>query len=58
MNREEILDTIRMLAGSQGFYGRLLSALQGDPDVSERFFEEAEGQNLHNAVDLVIWLET
>lgn len=58
MKREQILETIRMLAHSQGFYGRLYNNLmEMDEDSYEDTMTFLESQNLKDAVDLVMMLE-
>lgn len=59
MNREEIINALRMLARSQGFYGRLLVSLQeaSEEDRNE-FLLTLENCNFKDDVDLVMYLET
>ena len=58
MKRNEIMNTIRGLAKSQGFYGRLLEAIESlDKRKKETFFEMMEAKNFKDAVDLVMFLE-
>ena len=61
MNREDILNAIRMLAQSQGFYGRLLARIlevkEYDPDTYEEFMAELEAQNFGDPVDMVLYFE-
>ena len=61
MKREQIINTIKNLSLSQGFYGRLYRAIEdakeNNPDAYESFMEELESQNFSDAVDLVIYLE-
>lgn len=54
MNEEEILSTIKSLAKSQGFYGRLLEALEED---SGEFMQDLVDQKFTDVVDLIIYLE-
>lgn len=62
MDREDILDAIAMLANSQGFYGRLLRAIQELRDEDEERYEELmenlEAQNFGDTVDMVLYFET
>ena len=62
MKRAQILETIKQLAKSQGFYGRLLYNLESaesyNPESYEEFMTELENKNFSDAVDLVIYLET
>lgn len=61
MKINEIRQTIKQLAQSQGFYGRLdrsLSELQEeDIDRYEQVAAELESQNFKDAVDLILYLE-
>ena len=57
MNKEQILDTIRSLAASQGFYGRLYNALTDGSEQADEFLATMEEQNFGDVVDMVTWLE-
>lgn len=58
MNREQILDTFRSLARSQGFYGRLLEQIDSvDEETREAFLSDLESRNFRDVVDLVMWIE-
>ena len=58
MKRNEIMNTIRGLAKSQGFYGRLLSEIESlDKKKKEMFFEYMEARNFKDAIDLVMFFE-
>lgn len=54
MTREEILENIKMLARSQGYYGRLLRAIEEDESILDRL----EEQNFNDVVDMVLFLES
>ena len=58
MNKEQILDAIRSLAASQGFYGHLYNALTSGTEEAEEFMEQMEAQNFGDVVDMVMWLES
>lgn len=66
MKEKEILQTIKMLANSQGFYGRLYRDLMemknSDNEIDNANYyeciEELEKQNFKDGVDLVLYLET
>lgn len=59
MKWDAILSTIRTLAGSQGFYGRLLRDISNlDEDQLEAVKGTLEGMNFGSPVDLVLYLET
>lgn len=57
MDREKILDAIRSLAASQGFYGRLYNSLTDGSEEADEFLTTMEKQNFGDVVDMVIWLE-
>lgn len=62
MNREQIMDSIKELAQSQGMYSRLyrglLEAKKEQPDLYESYMAELEAKNLKDTVDLVLYLES
>lgn len=62
MNRDEIMDVIKMLASSQGFYSRMYNNLcemrDNDPDEFDRNMTILEEQNFGDAVDMVMFFET
>ena len=58
MKREEIMETIKSLAGSQGFYGRLYGDLMElDEDEYDEVMTKLESQNFKDGVDLVMFIE-
>lgn len=57
MNREEILNAIMSLAGSQGFYGRLYARLTDGSDEAEQALDAMVQQNFKDAVDMVMWIK-
>lgn len=61
MTGEEVIDVIRMLSQSQGFYGRLLQNIeqlkQYDPDQYEEYLSELESMNFKDSVDVVLYFE-
>lgn len=62
MKRDEIMKTIKMLSGSQGFYGRMYAYLseqkENEPEVFDRNMKVLEAQNFADVVDLVMYLES
>lgn len=62
MNRDEIMDAIKMLASSQGFYSRMYSGLcemrDNDPDEYDQIMTQLEEQNFKDAVDMVMFFES
>ena len=61
MKIKQILSTIRNLAYSQGFYGRLLRSLMeiqdNDPERWTEIVDALEGQHFASAVDMVLYFE-
>ena len=58
MNQQEILESIKNLASSQGFYGRLYEKLSDNSSESLEILEKLEDQNFKDTVDLVLYLES
>lgn len=62
MNFEQIMDVIRNLAQSQGFYGRILAHITEirleNPEGYEELKTKLEKQNFKDAVDIVMYFET
>ena len=56
MKRQEILDTIKMLANSQGFYGRLYEQIVTAENKDE-ILEDLENKKFKDALDLVFFFE-
>lgn len=58
MKREQILNTILMLAQSQGFYGRLYcDIMDANEEDRDCFLSELEAQNFSNELDLIYYFE-
>ena len=61
MKIEEIKNTIKSLASSQGFYGRLLASMETMeemfPQDYAKLVVELESQNFQNAVDMILYFE-
>ena len=61
MKMKEIKETIKLLASSQGFYGRLLASIETMEEMFPQDYaelvEELESQNFENAVDLVMYFD-
>ena len=62
MNREQIMETVKQLAHSQGSYGRFYRALcdmrDNEPDRFDKAMTMLEEKNFKDAVDLILYLET
>lgn len=61
MNREQIMETIRTLAKSQGLYGRILKSLEeaknDAPETYEAVMEALEFMQFKDEVDVVMFFE-
>ena len=58
MKREEIMETIKTLASSQGLYSRLYRDLMAlDEDKYNEVMTELESQNFKDGVDLIMYIE-
>lgn len=61
MKIKEIKETIKSLASSQGFYGRLLASMETMEEIFPQDYaelvEELESQNFQNAVDMILYFE-
>jgi len=57
MKRNEILNVIRELAYSQGFYGSLYRYLTSGTDGAEWTIRDLEAQGFRDVVDLVMYVE-
>lgn len=58
MDREDIMTVFRDFARSQGFYGRLVEAIETcEPEQREEFWEELEAQNFQNPLDVILYIE-
>lgn len=58
MKMNEIIDTIKMLAKSQGFYGKLLNSIMSlDTEDFEKVKTELENQNFKDSIDMIMYFE-
>lgn len=61
MDREQIMQVIRSLAKSQGFYGRLLHDIQelqkNDTEEADRLLSVLEAQKFHDELDVILFFE-
>lgn len=58
MKRDEIRALFASLACSQGFYGRLLNAIDSaDPDAQEEFWQDLETKNFTDDIDVILYIE-
>lgn len=57
MSKEEILETFRDLAQSQGAYGILLEGLEQREDKGDAFLTHLEEQNFADPIELIMYME-
>ena len=58
MKREEIMETIKILASSQGLYSRLYRDLMAlDEEKYNEVMTELESQDFKDGVDLIMYIE-
>ena len=57
MNRNEILEAIKSLASSQGFYSRLYDTLSNKSEQAEEYLMHLENKKFADVVDLILYLE-
>lgn len=53
MNKQEIYNSIKSLASSQGFYCSILTQINDHPEI----LDVLEAQNFTDIVDLIMYLE-
>lgn len=59
MSKEQIMNTFKSLAQSQGFYGRIVDELESMSESNRNMYLEGlEKQNFKDAIDLVIFMES
>ena len=57
MDRQDILNAVKSLAMSQGFYTRLYEVLTSGTEEAENLLDQMVEQNFKDSVDMVMWLE-
>jgi len=57
LTRDAILALIMSLALSQGFYGRLLNALNENPEQGEEWLQQMEDMHFRSDIDFIMYLE-
>ena len=59
MKKEEIMNSIKMLANQQGFYSRILNALEKMSETErDDILQSLEEQNFQDVVDMIIYFES
>jgi hypothetical protein len=56
MKKSELKKLVKLLAQSQGFYGRLLRDIE-ESDNSEEIWQYLEEKNFKDPVDFILFLE-
>lgn len=61
MKRDELMEVIYSLAGSNGFYNRLANSLAGmkryDTEMYDKVMTEWEEMNFTDIIDFIMYLE-
>lgn len=57
MKKEDILNLIKSLANSQGFYSNIYDIIQNEPEKGEYFLNQLESLNFKDPIDLILYLE-
>ena len=58
LDRNDIMSLFESLAGSQGFYGRLVSAIKdANEEAREQFWQKLESKKFKDSVDVVMFIE-
>lgn len=58
LDRNDIMSLFRSLARSQGFYGRLVRAINdADEEAREEFWQNLESKKFTNEMDVIIFIE-
>lgn len=57
LTAQAILALIASLAMSQGFYGRLLNAIEENPEEGEEWLANMEAQGFTSDLDAILFLE-
>lgn len=55
--KEQILEWVRTLAKSQGFYCRLLEEFENNPEYLDNIVKECEERSIKDIVDFIIYIE-
>ena len=55
MNKDLIINAIKTLSGSKGFYGRLYDYIKSEE--GEPYLQELVNQNFKDVVDLIMYVE-
>lgn len=62
MTMDEVMNLMRDLAQSQGFYGRaydtFMEIRENDPDSFQALTEALESLNFKTPVDFILWFES
>ena len=57
LTKDAILALIKSLAMSKGFYGRLLNALNENPEQGDEWLQQMEDMHFRSDIDFIMYLE-
>lgn len=57
MKKDQIINIIKSLANSQGYYSRLYKFLCEGSEISKAFLSELESKDFDNELELICYLE-
>lgn len=58
LNRDDIMSLFKSLASSQGFYGRLVRAINdANEEAREKFWQNLESKKFTDTLDVIIFIE-
>lgn len=58
LNRDDIMSLFKSLASSQGFYGRLVRAINdASEEAREKFWQNLESKKFTDTLDVIIFIE-
>ena len=57
MTKQEILELVRTLASSKGFYTRLYQFLSEESEDSEEYLSMLENKGFKDQIDLILYFE-
>lgn len=58
LDRNDIMSLFKSLASSQGFYGRLVRAINdASEEAREKFWQKLESKKFKDSVDVIMFIE-
>jgi hypothetical protein len=59
LDRNDIMSLFKSLARSQGFYGRLICAIEdADEGAREEFWQDLESKKFTDVIEVIIYIES